>query len=62
MANKTWVELVAPTVARCEVAAKFGMNAVWNADGADALGKLIRTMAEKLDDAVRRELVDGETG
>lgn len=34
----TWTELVAPIVAKCEVAAKFDMNATWNPKGAAALG------------------------
>ena len=46
---KEWEDLVKPMVDRCEVATKFGLNAVWAPDGADALGKLLKTMAETLD-------------
>ena len=53
-----WSELVKPMVDRCEVAAKFGMNATWNPDGAAALGELIKTMAKTLDNEnIRREAV-----
>ena len=53
-----WSDLVKPCVDRCEVAAKFGMNATWNSDGAAALGELIKTMAKTLDDEnIRREAV-----
>lgn len=51
-----WANLVKPMVDRCEVAAKFGMNAVWNPDGAAALGELLKIMAKHLDDEnIRRE-------
>lgn len=55
--DPTWSELVAPTVARCELAAKLGMNATWNADGAAALGELIKRMAARLDADL--EMIDG---
>lgn len=44
-----WSRLVQPIVSKCEVGATFGGNVVFNKDGADALGKLIKEMASKLD-------------
>lgn len=44
-----WAGLVAPIVAKCEVAANFGESVTWDREGADALGKLIKEMADKLD-------------
>ena len=44
-----WNALVAPLVARCEVAAAFGQEAVWEPRGADALGKVLKHMADTLD-------------
>src|SRR4051812_47188205 len=34
--TREWSDLVKPMVARCELAAKIGMNATWNPDGAKA--------------------------
>lgn len=48
-AGTSWSELVGPLVARCEVASKFGQQAVWEAKGAEALGQLLKTMAALLD-------------
>lgn len=45
----TWTEICKPTVERCELAAKLGMNATFNSDGAAALGELIKRMAARLD-------------
>ena len=47
--EKTWGEIVAPTVARCELASKMGANVTFNSEGAQALGELIRRMAAALD-------------
>lgn len=44
-----WGMAVDKIAARCEVAAKFGGDAVFNRDGAEALGKLLREMARILD-------------
>lgn len=56
MSDNTWSSVVAPLVARCEVAAKFGHSAVWNAEGAAALGELLAEMARIIDEEiVRRE-------
>lgn len=50
----TWLEICAPIVKRCEVAAAVNGQAVWDAQGARALGKLIKSMAMQLDNADRR--------
>lgn len=53
MADKgTWMEIVEPLVARCEVAAAFNGQAVWNAEGAAALGKILKGMAMRLDGVI----------
>jgi len=49
MPEPTWSEIVAPIIAKCELASKLGMNATWNPDGAQALGELIKRMAQRLD-------------
>jgi hypothetical protein len=46
-----WSDMVKPIVAKCEVGAAFGQRVVFNRDGADALGKLLKEMASKLDEA-----------
>ena len=56
--EKTWEEIVAPTVSRCELAAKMGANITFNSDGARALGELIKRMAAILDECVER--ADGQ--
>lgn len=48
----TWTELVEPLVARFDVAANFGGNAVHNPDGSAALAELFREMASRLDKSV----------
>lgn len=52
--SRDWSKLVEPMVARCELAAKLGMNATWNPDGAAALGSLLKKMAATLDDEIKR--------
>lgn len=57
----TWTRAVAGIVAKCEVAAKFNGRAVFNAEGANALGKLLQGMAEILDGAaIKATLPAGE--
>lgn len=46
-----WREAVKIIVAKCEVGAAFGQRVCFNADGADALGKLLKQMAYQLDHA-----------
>ena len=50
----TWKECVEPLVARFDVAANFGGDAVHNPDGSRALAELLRSMAERLDLSVER--------
>ncbi len=50
-APETWSEIVRPIVTKCEVGAAFGDRVFFTKEGADALGKLIKEMAENLDDA-----------
>lgn len=45
-----WQKLVKPIVEICEVAAAFDQELVWTGEGADALGKLLMTMAKNLDE------------
>lgn len=52
---RQWSELVAPMIARCDLAAKLDMNASWNPDGARALAELLRRMATTLDDEIERQ-------
>jgi hypothetical protein len=52
--NGSWADVVEPLVARFEVAAKFGADAVHNGTGAGAIAELLRSMAEKLDTACDR--------
>ena len=47
-----WTALVQPLVAKCQVAVNFGNAAVFNKEGAQALGDLLREMADKLDAAI----------
>ncbi len=47
--HQTWTEAVQPIVAKCEVGALFGERVYFTKDGADALGKLLKEMAAKLD-------------
>ena len=49
--EKTWGEIVAPTVARCELASKMGAAVTFNSEGAQALGELIKCMVANLDGA-----------
>lgn len=44
-----WAKLVQPIVSKCEVGTMFGERVVFTKDGADALGKLLKEMAQKLD-------------
>lgn len=44
-----WTKLLQPTIAKLEVGSVFGDSVVFNRDGAAALGKLLKEMAEKLD-------------
>lgn len=44
-----WQELVAPLVKICDEAVATKGQAVWNAEGADALSKLLTAMAKELD-------------
>lgn len=46
---QTWSEMIGPLHAKCEVASKFGERLIFTRVGAEALGKLLKTMAEKLD-------------
>lgn len=48
----TWMEMVEPLIARFDVAANFGGNAVHNPDGSAALAELIRQMGTRLDASV----------
>lgn len=50
-----WRRVVQPIIAKCEVGAAFGGRVVFNKDGADALGKLLKEMAEKLDAACQEQ-------
>lgn len=52
MVERPWSEMVAPIVAKCEVAAAFGQEVCWNARGAEAIGKLLKQMASHLDAAL----------
>lgn len=54
---KTWSEIIQPIVAKCEVAAAFEKEVFWNAEGAKALGKLIKEMARLLDDEARATII-----
>lgn len=45
----TWMDMVQPLVQRFEVAAKFDQQAVHNAQGSDAIAKLMKAMAGRLD-------------
>lgn len=46
-----WAKIVAPIVAKFEVGAKIGDGVKFNRDGAEALGKLLKDMASRLDEA-----------
>lgn len=48
----TWLALVEPLVARFDVAANFGGDAVHNPEGSAALAELLREMASRLDRSV----------
>lgn len=48
----SWATCVEPLIARFDVAAQFGGDAVHNAEGSRALAELLRSMAAKLDRAV----------
>lgn len=50
-AQGAWMDSVTPLIARFEIAAKFEADAVHNGKGADALAKLLKSMAERLDTA-----------
>mgnify|MGYP001359785333 CR=1 FL=1 len=45
----SWLEACKPIIERFEVAAAFNQNAVHNAEGSRAVGKLMRAMAARLD-------------
>jgi hypothetical protein len=47
----TWADCVGPLIARFEIAASFGADAVHNGTGAKAIADLMRSMAERLDRA-----------
>lgn len=47
-----WIDIVRPVLGKFEVAGALGLQTVWNAKGSQAVGKLIREMATKLDRAV----------
>ncbi len=59
----TWHDAVQPLVARFDTAAKFGADAVHNGKGAEAISKLMATMAARLDTSVERarQALTGET-
>lgn len=48
--SNKWQKLVKPIVESCKVAAAFDHDLVWTGEGADALGKLLQTMAKNLDE------------
>ncbi len=50
--TRPWTEITTPLVRRCEVAAATNNNAVWNPVGAEALGKVLKTMASLIDDEI----------
>lgn len=47
--DPTWAQIVAPLIQKCEVAAAMEMEACWNAQGASALGRILKQMAEIID-------------
>lgn len=49
-----WSTAVAPIVNRCRVATTFHGHAVFDVDGAAALGELLTNMARLLDEAAAR--------
>ncbi|MDE2100301.1 MAG: hypothetical protein KGL39_23825 [Patescibacteria group bacterium] len=49
--RKDWTEMVRPIVEKCEVGAAFGQRVYFTAEGAHALGKLLKKMATHLDSA-----------
>ena len=53
--EKTWGEIAAPIIARCELASKMGAAVTFNSEGAHALGELIRRMAAILDENTSRK-------
>ena len=53
--NDTWSEILAPIVAKFEVGAKFGNGVFFNVKGCEALSKLLKEMAQKLDIACDNE-------
>lgn len=48
----TWSEMVEPLVARFDVAANFGGDAVHNSEGSAAIAELLREMSARLDRSV----------
>lgn len=50
-----WMEIVEPLIARCKVAHMVNGQAVWNAEGALALGKILEDMAKKLDSIIAEQ-------
>lgn len=53
----TWREATAGIVRMLEVAGSFDQRAVFNADGAAALAKLLKEMVRLLDDEVARRAI-----
>lgn len=51
-ASGTWGDMVEPLVARFDVAANFGGDAVHNAYGSAAIAELLRQMSQRLDRSV----------
>lgn len=49
MVERPWSEIVAPIIDTCEVATAFGGELHLNTQAADALKKLLKTMADELD-------------
>lgn len=47
-----WRDMVAPLLRICEVAAAFNQQAVFETDGAAALANVLKSMADKLDEAI----------
>lgn len=52
-----WTKIAQPIVSKCEVGSAFGECVVFNKEGADALGKLLKQMATKLDFALDSAIV-----
>lgn len=54
----TWGDVVAPLVARFDVAAAFNQHSYFNVEGSRALSALLREMARLLDDKVKARAPD----